>query len=86
MPFHNLMTDSPPMSAETPLGVVIGRLAKAAPDRPAVTCGQVTRSRAELEARTNRLARAYGDLGVTPNSFVGDWVMWRDILARKIKF
>ena len=25
---------------------------------------------AELDARTNRLARAYRDLGVTPNSFV----------------
>jgi bile acid-coenzyme A ligase len=55
---------------ETPLGVVIGRLAQAAPDGPAITCGGVTRSRAELEARTNRLARVYRELGVTPDSFV----------------
>jgi bile acid-coenzyme A ligase len=58
------------MSDETPLGVVIGRLAKADPDRPAITCGPTTRSRAELDARTNRLARAYRDLGVTQDSFV----------------
>ncbi|HEV8143568.1 MAG TPA: AMP-binding protein, partial [Methylomirabilota bacterium] len=58
------------MSDETPLGVVIGRLAKADPGRPAITCGPTTRSRAELDARTNRLARAYRDLGVTQDSFV----------------
>src|SRR5712692_5920539 len=58
------------MSDDTPLGVLIGRLARADPHRAAVTGGQVTRSRAELEARANRLARAYRELGVTPNSFV----------------
>jgi bile acid-coenzyme A ligase len=58
------------VSEETPLGVVFRRLAQAAPDRAAVTSGGVTRSRAELEARTNRLARAYQALGVTPDSFV----------------
>lgn len=58
------------MSNETPLGVLVGRLAHAEPDRPALTCGQDTISRAELDARTNRLARAYRDLGVRPNSFV----------------
>ena len=58
------------MSSETPLGVVIGRLAQTAPDRPAITCGSITRSRAELEARTNRLARAYRELGVRQDSFV----------------
>ena len=55
---------------ETPLGVLIGRLASARPDRPALTCGTKTISRAELDARTNRLARAYADLGVTRDSFV----------------
>lgn len=40
------------------------------PDRPAVICGQRGVTRGELEARTNRLARAYLDLGVTPDSFV----------------
>jgi bile acid-coenzyme A ligase len=36
-------------------------LAAAAPDRPAITCGDTTLSRAELDARTNRLARSYAD-------------------------
>src|SRR5262249_33249156 len=58
------------MSDETPLGVVVGRLAHAHPARPAITCEGETVSRAELEARTNRLARAYRQLGVTPDSFV----------------
>ena len=58
------------MSVETPLGSVIGRLAQADPERPAVTCGPLTRTRAELERRTNRLARAYAKLGVSRNSFV----------------
>jgi bile acid-coenzyme A ligase len=58
------------MSDETPLGIVLRGHAEAAPRRPAITCGGVTRSRAELEARTNRLARAYQARGVTPDSFV----------------
>ena len=58
------------MSTETPVGALIGRLAQADPARPAITCESETLSRAELEARTNRLARAYRDLGVTQNSFV----------------
>ena len=48
----------------------MGRLAQAAPGRAAITCEGSTRSRAELEARTNRLARAYQARGVTPDSFV----------------
>jgi bile acid-coenzyme A ligase len=52
------------------LGEELAGLAVADPDRPAVTFGDVTLSRAELEARTNRLARAYQALGVTPDSFV----------------
>jgi bile acid-coenzyme A ligase len=58
------------MTPMTPLGTLIGTLAKADPHRPAVTCGSETRSRIELEVRTNRLARAYRALGVTPDSFV----------------
>ena len=58
------------MSAPTPLGILVGRLAQADPSRAAITCGQQTISRAELEARTNRLARAYRDLGVRQDSFV----------------
>ena len=53
------------MSGETAFGTLIGRLAQADPDRPAVTCDDLTITRAELEARTNRLARAYRELGVT---------------------
>jgi bile acid-coenzyme A ligase len=58
------------MSDETPFGVRMGQLARAEPDRPALTCGADRRSRAEVEARTNRLARAYARLGVTRDSFV----------------
>src|SRR5499433_3074669 len=56
--------------SETALGTVIGNLAHAAPQRAALTCGTDTVSRAALEARTNQLARAYRELGVTPDSFV----------------
>jgi bile acid-coenzyme A ligase len=58
------------MSSETPLGVLLGQLARADPDRSAITCADATVSRVELEARTNRLARAYGDFGVTRDSLV----------------
>jgi hypothetical protein len=58
------------MSDETPLGVQLGRLAAADPGRPVLTCGPQSRSRAEMEARTNRLARAYANLGVTHGPFV----------------
>jgi bile acid-coenzyme A ligase len=58
------------MDTQTPLGVLVGRLAQADPHRPAVTCGPLTRSRVELDTRTNRLARAYHELGVRPDSFV----------------
>jgi bile acid-coenzyme A ligase len=58
--------DEAPLS----LGEAYAALAAADPDRPAVTCGDRTLSRAELDERTNRLARAYIDLGVTPDSFV----------------
>src|SRR5262245_55926087 len=58
------------MSTETPVGVLVGRLAQADPARPAITCESETLSRSELEARTNRLARAYRDRGVTQDSFV----------------
>src|SRR5262249_55124253 len=56
--------------SETALGTVVGNLAHAAPHRAALTCGTDTISRATLEARTNRLARAYHELGVRPDSFV----------------
>ncbi len=58
------------MSDPTPLGVVLHRLAERAPARAAITCDGITRLRAELEARTNRLARAYQARGVVPDSLV----------------
>ena len=58
------------MSHETPLGVLVGKLAKVDPARRAITCGNSTISRAELEVRTNRLARAYRDFGVRQDTFV----------------
>ncbi len=57
-------------SSGTPIGVGIGQLAQADPDRPSITHEERTLTRAELESRTNRLARAYERLGVTQDSFV----------------
>jgi bile acid-coenzyme A ligase len=54
----------------TPLGVAVSGLARAAPDRPAITHEDRTVSRGELERRTNRLARAYARLGVRADGFV----------------
>jgi bile acid-coenzyme A ligase len=48
----------------------LAALAAMDPDRPAVTHGDRTVIRSELEARTNQLARAYIELGVTPDSSV----------------
>jgi bile acid-coenzyme A ligase len=45
-------------------------LATADPAAPAITCAGSTVTRRQLERRTNRLARAYQQLGVTPDSFV----------------
>lgn len=53
-----------------PIGTQISALAAQAPDEPAVTCDGLTLSRAELDASTNRLARAYAARGVG----VGDYV------------
>ncbi|CAN5256078.1 AMP-binding protein [soil metagenome] len=48
----------------------LAELAAQAPDRPAVTCGDRTLTRAELETTTNRLARAYAEFGVGEGSYV----------------
>ncbi len=58
------------MIAGRSFGEVLADLAAVDPDRPAVTCGAVTLSRRDLDDRTNALARAYADHGVTPGSFV----------------
>ncbi|AFM15048.1 acyl-CoA synthetase (AMP-forming)/AMP-acid ligase II [Mycolicibacterium chubuense NBB4] len=53
-----------------PIGTQVSALAAQDPEAPAVTCAGVTVIRAELDATTNRLARAFASLGVG----VGDYV------------
>jgi bile acid-coenzyme A ligase len=53
-----------------PMGLVPGYLAARDPDRPAITCGGEMLTRRQLDRRTNRLARAYQDLGVKPGDMV----------------
>jgi bile acid-coenzyme A ligase len=53
-----------------PLGTAYTELAREAPDRVAVTFDDIKVTRAELERRTNRLARMYQQLGVTRDSLV----------------
>ena len=54
----------------TPFAVTLAEQADADPDRPALTSSGQTLTRRELDLCTNRLARAYADLGVQPESFV----------------
>lgn len=59
------MTDQiPPISTQASL------LAQQAPDAPAVTCQGRTLTRRELDLSTNRLARAYAELGVRQGDYV----------------
>jgi bile acid-coenzyme A ligase len=53
-----------------PIGSQISALAELAPDEPAITCDDLTLTRAELDRSTNQLARAYAERGVG----VGDYV------------
>ena len=53
-----------------PIGTQLQRLAALAPDEPAITCDGRTVTRGELEASTNRLARAYQELGVSTGDYV----------------
>ena len=62
------MTDAPASSLT--FGQAIAAMALEDPDRPAVTCGEESISRREFHESTNRLARAYAELGVTPGSMV----------------
>jgi bile acid-coenzyme A ligase len=71
------------------LGEKLARRARATPDAPIVSCGDVTRTVAEFHARTNRIAHALEGLGVRlgdlvtiglPNSvdFVeATWACWK---------
>ncbi|MCV7220610.1 AMP-binding protein [Mycolicibacterium elephantis] len=54
----------PPISTQASL------LAQQAPDAPAVTCQDRTLTRRELDLSTNRLARAYAELGVRQGDYV----------------
>jgi bile acid-coenzyme A ligase len=58
------------MTRSTTLAEHVAALAAADPDAPAITCAGSTVTRRQLEQRTNRLARAYQQLGVTRDSFV----------------
>ena len=51
-------------------GEVLRDLAAEDPDRPAITCGDATITRQELEGLSNRLAREYAALGVGRGDFV----------------
>lgn len=53
-----------------PIGRILTDLANDNPAFPAVTCGDDTISRGDLEARSNRLARAYEEIGVRHGDFV----------------
>jgi bile acid-coenzyme A ligase len=56
--------------AGTPFLAVLERLAAADPDRPAVTCGSVTRTRAEFLDRVTRVAGLFAAHGVVQGSTV----------------
>jgi bile acid-coenzyme A ligase len=59
------------MTAPIPsIGAEFSRLAGLSPDEPAVTCEGRTLTRGELEKSTNRLARAYAELGVGQGDYV----------------
>lgn len=53
-----------------PIGAVVRLLAERDPARPAITCEGLTVTRQELDRRTNRLARAYEQLGVKQDDLV----------------
>ncbi|WP_167107676.1 AMP-binding protein [Mycobacterium sp. DL592] len=53
-----------------PIGARLSQLAAEDPDRPAVSCDGRTLTRGELESASNRLARAYAELGVGQGDYV----------------
>jgi bile acid-coenzyme A ligase len=57
-------------AAIPPIGAEFSRLAESSPDEPAVTCEGRTVTYGELDTSTNRLARAYADLGVRQGDYV----------------
>ncbi len=59
-----------PERREVAIGTAIWMAAEADPDRPALTHEDRTLTRRELDLRTNRLARAYEQLGVKQDNLV----------------
>lgn len=60
-------------TSTNPADTIVGnlrRLADESPDAIAITCGADTITRAELDRRSSRLAKAYRAAGVTPESLV----------------
>ncbi|MFE6858071.1 AMP-binding protein [Nocardia sp. NPDC057668] len=57
-------------TAATTFGDVLAAHAAERPDAPAVTCGADTSTWSELDRDSNRLARAWTRLGVTPGAYV----------------
>ena len=53
-----------------PVVRILRELAEARPVAPMITCGDETITRDDMEARSNRLARAYAELGVGFGDFV----------------
>ena len=53
------------------LGAMLSRLVALGPSRPALTCGEVTHSFGELDARANRVAHALRRRGLAPGDRVG---------------
>ena len=53
-----------------PIGTKLSQLAAEAPDQPAVSCDGRTVTRGELDSTSNRLARAYAELGVGQGDYV----------------
>ncbi len=56
--------------SEISLSRILAYWADQDPDKPSLTHEGTTLSRAQLEARSNRLARAYGEMGVKAGDFV----------------
>lgn len=59
-----------PLPEVPPIGTQMSRLAAENPDAPAVTHDGRTVTRGELDSATNRLARAYADLGMRQGDYV----------------
>ncbi|MBU3749189.1 MAG: AMP-binding protein [Mycobacterium sp.] len=63
-------TPDGPRQPAPPIGTQLSRLAEQEPQAPAVTHDGRTLTRAQLDAFTNRLARAYAELGVCRGDYV----------------